>query len=65
MFWNVVGKGKLLILRPEKTQTTDLEMRAQKAHIYCSLSEKEDTGKSKLLQETKNKINVILMIKAS
>lgn len=34
MFRNVVTKGKLLILRLEKSQTIDLEIRAQKAHIY-------------------------------
>lgn len=64
MFRNVVTKGKLLILRLEKSQTIDLEIKAQKAHIYIKRRGGHWWG-SKLLQEKKNKINVTFVIKAS
>lgn len=64
MFWNVVAKGKLVILRLKKSQAIDLEIRAQKAHIYIKWKGGHWQG-SKLIQEKKNKINVTFMIKAS
>lgn len=71
LFWKVVGKGKLLILRLKKTkqtkkQNTSLEIWTQKGQTHCSWDEKQDTDKvQNFYKKQRIKVNCYLHVNYS